>query len=117
MMLIDSELMLMSTGGFGVVFINQSFWQSAIVARPTSAVWGYLFGAVAWFGIPLMLSFTFGMWYLNGAAMLGTQFNGSSISATSASQSRQTFNLRFSQQVPFNIDSKIEFKIRATCII
>jgi urea-proton symporter len=31
-------------GNFGTVFVDQSYWQSAIAARPTSAAKGYLLG-------------------------------------------------------------------------
>ena len=31
-------------GNFGTVFVDQSYWQSAIAARPSSAAEGYLLG-------------------------------------------------------------------------
>ena len=31
-------------GNFGTVFVDQSYWQSAIAARPSSAARGYLLG-------------------------------------------------------------------------
>jgi Na+/proline symporter len=31
-------------GNFGTVFVDQSYWQSAIAARPKSAARGYLLG-------------------------------------------------------------------------
>ena len=31
-------------GNFGTVFVDQSYWQSAIAARPESAARGYLLG-------------------------------------------------------------------------
>lgn len=31
-------------GNFGTVFVDQSYWQSAIAARPASAARGYLLG-------------------------------------------------------------------------
>jgi urea-proton symporter len=31
-------------GNFGTVFVDQSYWQSAIAARPSSAAKGYLLG-------------------------------------------------------------------------
>lgn len=36
-------------GNFGTVFVDQSYWQSAIAARPSSAARGYLLGGyVVW---------------------------------------------------------------------
>jgi hypothetical protein len=31
-------------GNFGTVFVDQSYWQSAIAAKPSSAARGYLLG-------------------------------------------------------------------------
>jgi hypothetical protein len=31
-------------GNFGTVFVDQSYWQSAIAARPASAARGYVLG-------------------------------------------------------------------------
>ena len=35
-------------GNFGTVFVDQSYWQSAIAARPSSAAKGYLLGGICW---------------------------------------------------------------------
>merc|ERR1712151_78165 len=48
-------------GNFGTVFIDQSYWQSAIAARPTSAARGYLLGGICWFTIPFSLATSLGL--------------------------------------------------------
>ncbi|CAE8625230.1 unnamed protein product [Polarella glacialis] len=48
-------------GNFGTVFCDQSYWQSAIAAKPTSAHKGYLLGGVAWFAIPFSLATSLGL--------------------------------------------------------
>ena len=48
-------------GNFGTVFVDQSYWQSAIAARPESAAKGYLLGGVCWFAIPFSLATSLGL--------------------------------------------------------
>ena len=48
-------------GNFGTVFVDQSYWQSAIAARPSSAAKGYLLGGVCWFAIPFSLATSLGL--------------------------------------------------------
>eukprot|EP00977_Amphora_coffeiformis_P012897 scaffold3276_cov168-Amphora_coffeaeformis.AAC.14 len=48
-------------GNFGTVFVDQSYWQSAIAARPSSAARGYLLGGVCWFAIPFSLATSLGL--------------------------------------------------------
>eukprot|EP00934_Nitzschia_sp_Nitz4_P001749 Nitzschia sp. Nitz4//scaffold454_size8830//428//2827//NITZ4_009112-RA/size8830-augustus-gene-0.5-mRNA-1//-1//CDS//3329552282//1749//frame0 len=48
-------------GNFGTVFVDQSYWQSAIAARPTSAARGYLLGGLCWFAIPFSLATSLGL--------------------------------------------------------
>lgn len=48
-------------GNFGTVFVDQSYWQSAIAARPSSAARGYLLGGVCWFAIPFALATSLGL--------------------------------------------------------
>ncbi|KAI2510407.1 sodium solute symporter [Fragilaria crotonensis] len=43
-------------GNFGTVFVDQSYWQSAIAARPTAAARGYMLGGICWFAIPFSLA-------------------------------------------------------------
>merc|ERR1719253_1275906 len=47
-------------GNFGTVFVDQSYWQSAIAARPSSAAKGYLLGGICWFAIPFSLATSLG---------------------------------------------------------
>ena len=45
------------------MFVNQSFWQTAVAAKPGSTVWGFLMGGLAYFAVPMAGSFLFGMVY------------------------------------------------------
>lgn len=48
-------------GNFGTVFVDQSYWQSAIAAKPSSAHKGYLLGGLVWFAIPFALATSLGL--------------------------------------------------------
>jgi len=48
-------------GNFGTVFVDQSYWQSAIAAQPSSAAKGYLLGGICWFAIPFSLATSLGL--------------------------------------------------------
>jgi urea-proton symporter len=48
-------------GNFGTVFVDQSYWQSAIAARPQAAARGYLLGGLCWFAIPFSLATSLGL--------------------------------------------------------
>merc|ERR1719335_871348 len=48
-------------GNFGTVFVDQSYWQSAIAAKPASAHRGYLLGGLVWFTIPFALATSLGL--------------------------------------------------------
>lgn len=48
-------------GNFGTVFVDQSYWQSAIAAQPESAAPGYVLGGVCWFAIPFSLATSLGL--------------------------------------------------------
>jgi SSS family transporter len=48
-------------GNFGTVFVDQSYWQSAIAAKPASAHKGYLLGGMVWFTIPFALATSLGL--------------------------------------------------------
>jgi len=48
-------------GNFGTVFVDQSYWQSAIAAQPSSAHKGYLLGGLVWFTIPFALATSLGL--------------------------------------------------------
>merc|ERR1719253_1760957 len=52
---------LTMVGNFGTVFVDQSYWQSAIAARPSSAAKGYLLGGICWFAIPFSLATSLGL--------------------------------------------------------
>merc|ERR1711990_863539 len=48
-------------GNFGTVFVDQSYWQSAIAAKPSSSTKGYLLGGLVWFTIPFALATAMGL--------------------------------------------------------
>jgi len=48
-------------GNFGTVFCDQSYWQSAIAAKPSSSHKGYLLGGLVWFTIPFALATSCGL--------------------------------------------------------
>ena len=48
-------------GNFSTVFVDQSYWQSAIAARPSSAAKGYLLGGICLFAIPFSLVTSLGL--------------------------------------------------------
>lgn len=48
-------------GNFGTVFIDQSYWQSAIAATPSASWKGYLLGGLCWFAIPFALATSLGL--------------------------------------------------------
>lgn len=48
-------------GNFGTVFVDQSYWQSAIAAKPSAAAKGYLLGGLCWFAIPFSLATSLGL--------------------------------------------------------
>lgn len=48
-------------GNFGTVFVDQSYWQRAIAARPRSVGAGFIVGGLAWFAIPFTLATTLGL--------------------------------------------------------
>ena len=50
-----------TVGNFGTVFVDQSYWQSAIAASPASAHKGYLLGGLVWFTIPFALATSLGL--------------------------------------------------------
>jgi SSS family transporter len=57
-----------TVGNFGTVFVDQSYWQSAIAASPAAAHKGYLLGGLVWFTIPFALATSLG---LAGVALNG----------------------------------------------
>ncbi|CAE8639555.1 unnamed protein product [Polarella glacialis] len=48
-------------GNFGTVFVDQSYWQSAVAAKPKSAVKGFLIGGLVWFAVPFCMATTTGL--------------------------------------------------------
>ncbi|CAE8742911.1 unnamed protein product, partial [Polarella glacialis] len=48
-------------GNFGTVFVDQSYWQSAVAANPKSAVKGFLIGGLIGFAAPFCMATTTGL--------------------------------------------------------
>jgi Na+/proline symporter len=48
-------------GNFGTVFMDQSYWQSAIAAKPSASHKGYMLGGLVWFCIPFTLATSLGL--------------------------------------------------------
>jgi urea-proton symporter len=48
-------------GNFGTVFVDNSYWQNAIAARPSGTYKGYLIGGISWFCIPFTMATTLGL--------------------------------------------------------
>uniref|UniRef100_A0A0G4FGI3 Urea-proton symporter DUR3 n=1 Tax=Chromera velia CCMP2878 TaxID=1169474 RepID=A0A0G4FGI3_9ALVE len=48
-------------GNFGTVFVDQSYWQSAVACKPRATVQGYLLGGMVWFAVPFAFATTVGL--------------------------------------------------------
>jgi hypothetical protein len=48
-------------GNYGTVFLDQSYWQSAIAAKPAATHKGYILGGIVWFTIPFSLATSLGL--------------------------------------------------------
>eukprot|EP00105_Crassostrea_gigas_P021844 XP_011441136.1 PREDICTED: urea-proton symporter DUR3 [Crassostrea gigas] len=51
-------------GNFGTVFVDQSYWQSSVAAKPKQGVVGFLVGGLCWFAIPFGLATTTSLAYI-----------------------------------------------------
>ncbi|KUI54468.1 Urea active transporter [Cytospora mali] len=47
--------------GFCTVWLDQAYWQRAIASRPETSVKAYLFGGMAWYGIPFGFATAMGL--------------------------------------------------------
>jgi len=59
-------------GNYGAVFVEQSFWQCGVAAKPTHGVIGFLGGGLTWFSIPFVFGTTMGLAYLALGEMRGS---------------------------------------------
>jgi len=66
-------------GNFGTVFVDQSYWQSAIAARPASAHKGYILGGMVWFTIPFALATSLGLFGVAGGLPITAAEAGSGL--------------------------------------
>ena len=62
---LSTLLCLFYSGNFGTVFVDQSYWQSSVAAKPRQGVWGFLCGGLVWFAVPFTFATTIGMAYLS----------------------------------------------------
>ena len=53
------------------MFVDQSYWQSAVASKPKQGVLGLLLGGLAWFAIPFSFSTTMGLAYVALSAKQG----------------------------------------------
>lgn len=47
--------------GFPTIWLDQAYWQRTITSRPETSVKAYLFGGIAWYGIPFGFSTVMGL--------------------------------------------------------
>jgi hypothetical protein len=47
--------------GFSTVWLDQAYWQRVIASRPETSVKAYIFGGIAWYGIPIGFATTMGL--------------------------------------------------------
>ena len=47
--------------GFSTVWLDQAYWQRAIASRPETSVKAYIFGGMAWYGIPFGFATAMGL--------------------------------------------------------
>lgn len=47
--------------GFSTVWLDQAYWQRAVASRPETSVKAYLFGGIAWYGIPFGFATAMGL--------------------------------------------------------
>ncbi len=59
------------SGNFATVFVDQSYWQSSVAAKPKQGVWGFLSGGMVWFAVPFTFATTMGLAYIALSAQEG----------------------------------------------
>ncbi|XP_013412874.1 urea-proton symporter DUR3-like [Lingula anatina] len=65
-------------GNFGTVFVDQSYWQSSVAARPKQGVWGFLLGGLTWFSVPFSFATTMGLAFIALVEKEGSELLSSS---------------------------------------
>ena len=53
------------------MFVDQSYWQSSVAAKPKQGVWGFLSGGLTWFAVPFTFATTMGLAYIALGAQQG----------------------------------------------
>ena len=53
------------------MFVDQSYWQSSVAAKPRQGVWAFLTGGLAWFAVPFTFATTIGLAYIGLSAHTG----------------------------------------------
>lgn len=62
--LIFNSTYVLHLGCFGTTYVDQSYWQSSVAAKPKQGVIGFLAGGLVWFSIPFALATTMGLAYI-----------------------------------------------------
>ena len=78
------KYIILITGNFGTVFVDQSYWQSSVAAKPKEGVWGFLLGGLVWFAVPFTFATTMGLAYI----ALGTKNGGPLLSDSMVNQGK-----------------------------
>ncbi|XP_077996739.1 uncharacterized protein LOC144450048 [Glandiceps talaboti] len=60
-------------GNFGTVFVDQSYWQSSVAAKPKEGVWGFITGGLTWFAVPFTFATTMGLSYVALSVTFGQE--------------------------------------------
>lgn len=71
-------------GNFGSIFVDQSYWQRAIAARPKAASRGFVLGGLVWFAIPFTLATALGLGAIASGISLGANEVGLGLVAPAA---------------------------------
>ncbi len=64
--------MVSITASFGMIFVDQSFWQSGIAAKPHHSVWGFICGGICWFAVPFVFAYIMCLAYWGMSVDSGT---------------------------------------------
>ncbi|KZT05021.1 uncharacterized protein LAESUDRAFT_656553 [Laetiporus sulphureus 93-53] len=54
-------MIIQLSGAFGVVTLDQGYWQRAIASQAKTTVYAYLMGGISWFAVPLTMSMVMGL--------------------------------------------------------
>lgn len=55
------------------MFVDQSYWQSSVAAKPKQGMWGFLLGGLVWFAVPFAFATTMGLAYVSLSTYWGQE--------------------------------------------